>query len=337
MTKPYDLRADPTISSEQADKLEKILANAEANVAAQQGEPESVELESVEPEVIDAEIVAPVEKVTATGTAILRQARSIDKRLREAVQAHAVTRAEVLKILHEAKEFEQIHLKLGFASWPAYVNDVLTGLALTDADDQETMQLLSAEGLGQRAIAAVMDTSQSTVSRALRKSGESNESPEPATRTAGPDGKSYPRERKPAAKPTVITDPMPTEPLSNMVVPELRALADQAGVEHTSGMRKDELIVAINNSRPTLTVVPDPPPAAEKKRPRRPLPDAFANHVRKIRKEVESMARLLDDDRWAKHSATLADSGYRYDLERSRDTLTKILDALAAQVFGQQR
>jgi transcription termination factor Rho len=38
-------------------------------------------------------------------------------------------------------------------------------------------------------------------------------------------------------------------PLSTMVLPELRALANQAGVKGTSGMRKNELIAAIQESR----------------------------------------------------------------------------------------
>ncbi|MBV8860603.1 MAG: Rho termination factor N-terminal domain-containing protein, partial [Mycobacterium sp.] len=37
--------------------------------------------------------------------------------------------------------------------------------------------------------------------------------------------------------------------LSTMVLPELRALANRAGVKGTSGMRKNELIAAIRESR----------------------------------------------------------------------------------------
>ena len=41
----------------------------------------------------------------------------------------------------------------------------------------------------------------------------------------------------------------PTGSLSTMVLPELRALANQAGVKGTSGMRKNELIAAIQETR----------------------------------------------------------------------------------------
>ena len=41
----------------------------------------------------------------------------------------------------------------------------------------------------------------------------------------------------------------PVGSLSTMVLPELRALANQAGVKGTSGMRKNELIAAIKETR----------------------------------------------------------------------------------------
>ena len=44
-------------------------------------------------------------------------------------------------------------------------------------------------------------------------------------------------------------DAKPEGALSTMVLPELRALATQAGVKGTSGMRKNELIAAISEVR----------------------------------------------------------------------------------------
>lgn len=46
-----------------------------------------------------------------------------------------------------------------------------------------------------------------------------------------------------------VETPAPASSLSTMVLPELRALASQAGVKGTSGMRKSELIAAIQESR----------------------------------------------------------------------------------------
>jgi transcription termination factor Rho len=57
----------------------------------------------------------------------------------------------------------------------------------------------------------------------------------------------------------------PAGSLSTMVLPELRALANQAGVKGTSGMRKSELIAAIKETRgqPNGTSVTDRPAAED--------------------------------------------------------------------------
>ena len=52
----------------------------------------------------------------------------------------------------------------------------------------------------------------------------------------------------PTDAPDVKTN-APVGSLSTMVLPELRALANQAGVKGTSGMRKNELIAAIQETR----------------------------------------------------------------------------------------
>src|ERR1700742_1585905 len=69
----------------------------------------------------------------------------------------------------------------------------------------------------------------------LITAGESNEGDDmpQAVTTNNPDGKS----------------PASAGSLSTMVLPELRALANQAGVKGTSGMRKNELIAAIQEVR----------------------------------------------------------------------------------------
>ena len=50
------------------------------------------------------------------------------------------------------------------------------------------------------------------------------------------------------APPTVSTGSA-TGPLATMVLPELRALANSVGVKGTSGMRKNDLITAIQDSQ----------------------------------------------------------------------------------------
>jgi len=71
----------------------------------------------------------------------------------------------------------------------------------------------------------------------------------------------------PADAPDVKTN-APVGSLSTMVLPELRALANQAGVKGTSGMRKNELIAAIKETRgqangTSATSAPESPHSGE--------------------------------------------------------------------------
>ena len=81
----------------------------------------------------------------------------------------------------------------------------------------------------------------------------------------------------PTDAPDVKTN-APVGSLSTMVLPELRALANQAGVKGTSGMRKNELIAAIQETRghgngASAAAAPDPQTAANPPfQNRRPAP-----------------------------------------------------------------
>ena len=71
----------------------------------------------------------------------------------------------------------------------------------------------------------------------------------------------------PTDAPDVKTN-APVGSLSTMVLPELRALANQAGVKGTSGMRKNELIAAIQETRghgngASAAAAPEPPNSGE--------------------------------------------------------------------------
>ena len=76
--------------------------------------------------------------------------------------------------------------------------------------------------------------------------------------------------------------------LATMVLPELRALANQVGVKGTSGMRKSELIAAIRESRQghtNGTPANGAPPNGERRRrigqPRREAPRTTAPTTRR--------------------------------------------------------
>ncbi|MCT1618495.1 hypothetical protein [Janibacter hoylei] len=61
-------------------------------------------------------------------------------------------------------------------------------------------------------------------------------------------------------------------------------------------------------------------------RRRRPITDAFWTATYDLRKRVESVHRLTEDDRFSRNAATLA--GHRNDLIRQRDLLTEVIDRI---------
>ena len=126
-----------------------------------------------------------------------------------------LTAMPCLSCLQRAKAGE-IHVALGFSSWPAYVTDVVQIVPTDKAERRMLAALMSGEGMSQRAIGAALGVDQKTVSNDLR-SGEENSS----AVTVGLDGKTYPREQ---------TKPIPERqrPVTDDD-PRGRSQADQSG------------------------------------------------------------------------------------------------------------
>ncbi|UXA07604.1 hypothetical protein KXD96_05640 [Mycobacterium sp. SMC-2] len=112
-------------------------------------------------------------------------ARALDEEIKEAIGKLADDAYEVIKLLKQAKD-GRIHDALGFASWTAYVKDTVRVVPADRMQRKMLAALMSSEGMSQRAIAAVLDVDQKTVSNDLR-SGEENSS----AATVGLDGKNY--------------------------------------------------------------------------------------------------------------------------------------------------
>lgn len=127
-------------------------------------------------------------------------AKALDGKIKEAIGKLADDAYDVIKLLQQAKD-GRIHDALGFASWTAYVKDTVRVVPADRMQRKLMAALMSGEGMSQRAIAAVLDVDQKTVSNDLR-SGEENSS----TDTVGRDGKTYKREPKDTPRRRPITD-----------------------------------------------------------------------------------------------------------------------------------
>lgn len=120
-----------------------------------------------------------------------QSAKALDEKIRAAGKKFTDSWFYLSTLLKEAEQ-GQIHKALGFSSWTAYVADAVK-IAPTDSTERKMLaELMSGEGMSQRAIAAVLDVDQKTVSNDLRSGEESS-----SAVTVGRDGKSYPRQQLP--------------------------------------------------------------------------------------------------------------------------------------------
>lgn len=152
-----------------------------------------------------------------------REATQLTEKIRLTAHNYADARSKLQRYVAEAKE-GNAHLALGYASWTAYLSEVLgeEPMRLARGERQEMVQMLSAEGMSTRAIAPIVGASQMQVVRDVR-AGETNVSPEPvisndpgkivrptgpnsAATVTGMDGRSYTRP-EPAPDPTEPSKP----------------------------------------------------------------------------------------------------------------------------------
>lgn len=170
--------------------------------------------------------MSEVANVTMTET----DARKLTERIRITAHNYTEAKAKLLELVQEAKD-GGAHEALGYASWTAYLAEVLGDepLRLARDDRQDMVKVLSAEGMSTRAIAPIVGSSKDTVQRDI--AGVSDETPAPAAPVQGLDGKQYAR-REP--KPTEYFDAVtgeittgdidaPREPSK----PKRRPLSDQ--------------------------------------------------------------------------------------------------------------
>lgn len=166
----------------------------------------------------------------------------------------------------------QAHVALGYASWTAYLADVLgrEPIRLDGPQRKELVSYLAGEGMSTRAIAPIVGVTKSEVSRDLQVSRSGTPSPEPGFRVdretgeiaavVGLDGKTYTRPTTPAAPRAVprrpITDQFieatyeltkATERLERLVVDDrFTSNADQVAVRnHSDLIRASEALARV--------------------------------------------------------------------------------------------
>ncbi|WP_100521089.1 helix-turn-helix domain containing protein [Mycobacteroides abscessus] len=165
-------------------------------------------------------------EVEVLKTITLAEAEQMAAEIRELA---AVARDGFEKLTHAVKEAKatNIHQVLGYRSWPEFIEAQFGGkIEVHGAARLEVMAFLAGEGMGVRSIAAITDSSKSTVSRVLNQVSQSgtgeSEGAQAVTEekiTYGRDDKKY-RKPKPRRKPepkTVDEKPADAAPAARAV------------------------------------------------------------------------------------------------------------------------
>lgn len=185
---------------------------------------------------------------------------------------------------------------LGYSSWDDYCTREFgtSRIRLPREERQEVVASMREIGMSTRAIASATGTSHQTVANSLN-AGVKNLTPDPAPIT-GTDGKTY----SPRPKPEPEFDP------DEEVVPGM-----------TAG-QLDEL----NAPEPENHNTVDP-----QKPRRRSLADQYWGATLELKKAIDRMEKLANDDRFTKQKGQIADANLP-DLTRSADDLNKIITQL---------
>lgn len=204
--------------------------------------------------------------MTELATRDLAWARKITERLRLQATNYQEAREKVMTTLQEAQDGSASEL-LGYASWTAYVSDVLgdAPLRLERDQRQELVAELAAQGLSTRAIAPIVGASVSTVKTDVQVANSGHlgvathqtmmqVNPDtgevedvPARHVTGMDGNSYavPRREK---KREPERSPSTELSLVNDIRLYLGALASSPEIANLTASGKQHIIDALKNT-----------------------------------------------------------------------------------------
>lgn len=204
---------------------------------------------------------------------------------------------QVVPLIDQAKA-GNAHEALGYPSWTAYVSDRFGGALgkLKQAERQPLVLLLAEQGMSTRAIGSVVGANQSTVVRDL--AGDADASPGPVT---GTDPVSAFADEAEMRDILAMGDATPDE--FESAITEARASGDMSRENVVAKVTAPKKVVGLDGKSYSRPVVQPAATAAKPHRP--PLPKAYSDHAHKVLRNVESLSRLHQDDRFIGHRDNL--------------------------------
>lgn len=181
----------------------------------------------------------------ATRSITEQDARRLTERIRIAAINYSDAKEKLMTLVQQAKE-DAVHLALGYASWTAYLADVMgeEPLRLARGERQEVVQMLSAEGMSRPAIAEIVGTSEKTIQRDFREVGTNV-----PTSITGLDGKTYTR---PESRQEAPDTPSREVAIINDIRLYLAALGSSKEIAALSPTGKQHIIDALNKAATKL-------------------------------------------------------------------------------------
>ena len=237
-------------------------------------------------------------------------ARRLTERIRLNVVAVRDGVEKLQALLEEAKD-GNVHVALGYPSWPAYIAEVMGDepLRLSRDDRREIVHYLTGEGMSTRAIGSALGVSAMQVSR-------DRDRPAAGVTNVTPAYDQHERHE--------IDEMAPTN-----VAPQRHKTVD--GLDGKTYMAQPIRRPGPHPARPPEpTPGPPAPLPAERAERRRPLPDAFFDAVYDLGKKAESVRRLIEDDRFPQNAEKVA-AKHRNDLLRIRDLIDQVLAQLPTE------
>ena len=242
-------------------------------------------------------------------------ARRLTERIRIAAVNYSEAKEKLLHLVSEAKD-GSAHVALGYKSWTAYLADVMSEEPLRLARDErrEVVQLLSDEGMSNRAIAPIVGSSEPTVRRDVQAAGASVDAPvgnpTPALSTATPKMANYIADEERWEKQPRQDRPAPT-PITGGAA---EAIKDRMSAGSSLGMDGKSY--------------PRPEPKPESAKPKaEPIITQFSTAVVELNKVLNKFHRIQGSDNFPANKNQVA-TLHGSDLARAISELQNLADQL---------
>lgn len=240
-------------------------------------------------------------------------------------------------LVQEARD-GQAHVGTGFKSWPAYVDgrfgERLERIAKFDRG--AVVYMLSNVGMSNRAIAGTIGVSHDTVNRDVGAQVDDHRPPESTfTLDSGGGFVAEGEEIKLDTRSTYDAETgelLDEQPINETPEPFAEGEAESGSGQIPQGEARGERPDETPPPRPAVTGIDGKAYPKPKKRKasapkRKALTDSFFRAAYDAAKKVESLHRLIEDDRFPQNAEKVAAS-HRNDLIRTRDLLEQVIDSL---------